>query len=108
MRDFAAFDHELSADCWIAPDGTCYTCPPYVHDSLARKLTVVLYGNMEGTKYLESQGWIRLSEGIGGREKPPTQAQADTIFQIVQATDDPYDKRHLERTLRSVLRELSA
>jgi hypothetical protein len=78
---------------WIAPDGKFYACAWYQHDSLGTNLMVQFgYATIEEWE----RNWVRLKydpmtraapfvETGGSEQKPITQAQLNTLYDILSA-----------------------
>lgn len=67
---------------WISPSGKLYECSAYEHYEKAKEI-----GDKSGGKYLEAAGWIQLKwNGTMGSFRW-TQAQWDTLWDIVSQYD---------------------
>ena len=74
-------------DGWIATDGSFYVCGFGGHDYCAEQLGSTVYR-------LEEQGWCHISSGVVVNYRfRPTQAQLDTLFDIMML--DPKSSRGL-------------
>ncbi len=90
MRDNAALnsdvgDRPLGINGWLSPDGTFYTCGFREHDRFAAYLTTRFYQSPEGTRRLETEHWMRVSNGSFRwlTRNRPTWAQYETACDLL-------------------------
>ncbi|MCG3161487.1 MAG: hypothetical protein JMDDDDMK_02670 [Acidobacteria bacterium] len=91
---------------WIAPNGRFFPCPWYEHDSHADELARNYYPDeakrKSGTQIFEEKRWVRLLDNGAFRVGPDlqavpriTQAQRDTLFDLVTINSDNDFSRRL-------------
>lgn len=115
-RQFPVFPQlrvEENFPCWISPDGKIYRVKYCGHDAMARRLTVLHYGWVEGVDgwdaadYLLSYGWVRKEQWqecvFTGRTL--TTKQIDVLFSFRDAilaspVEDPQYADYLLRFIQ--------
>jgi hypothetical protein len=96
---------------WLAPDGHFYGCEWGGHDSLAENITATINGTLDGTKALESLGWLRIQDGgiVTWGDYIPTQSQIDTMYDLQNRNDiDEKFVRRAKQSLSRLLKKRSA
>jgi hypothetical protein len=98
---------EVTEHGWLSPTGDFYPCGYGEHESLADQIVAAFYGKLEGSKYLDNYGWLRVQDGnvvwMGNGSPPATQAQIDVLWDISRLEDlDSTHVRWAERYLKEV------
>lgn len=79
--------------CWISPDGRQYVVPFEGHSDVADTICSGLglfKCDLNGEAILERLGWVKVTTGgaIWVNNDRPTQAQIDTLFDMLQLHTD--------------------
>lgn len=88
---------------WISPSGKFYTCNPWGHSGLAKRLSAKFFGDIENPELtLEKTGWIKVYENgtlYWGRDllfdlwEVVTQNQQDFLFNLERVSTGKYKDR---------------
>ncbi len=75
---------------WVAPNGLFYPCSYGEHDRLATRITACLMEMLGSTRFLEEQGWLRITSSSVGytKQPPPTPEQLNTLVDLASQSDD--------------------
>jgi len=87
---------------WLSPAGRFYPCEFRQHDRFASILTRNYYNSHEGTRRLESERWIRVSNGIF-RWLPghkPTRPQYEFACELLNQPLSPDVKKRVKFSIR--------
>jgi len=56
VKDYPETPQPIEATGWLAPNGEFYGCSYAGHEGLADHLSLQIYGNSKGSKFLENNG----------------------------------------------------
>jgi len=75
----------IRVDGWIEPDGTFFPCASWKHDCAANMIARHIYGDgiRNGTKELESRGWVRCTPPYLHYTRYVTEAQLATAREVM-------------------------